>query len=508
MVRFVDEGSGSEPDQTEESAHTSSAGWGFPGTGNGSAAGSTPWGRAAARAPGPIFEDKPASSADGSATDDSPTNDPAGESRGVEALNAGSAGFGPAGSARPGAGPTGSEQAGSPQAGAGPVSSGPVGFGPAGSGPVSSGPVGSELAGSERVGSEPVGSEPVSARSGSVRRAAPRAASADSAASDAAETRSGVADTAESALGTGPAAPAETLAPVISLASRWASRAESGDSPAGAGAGAGAESAPEAASIDAPAEATRPRLRALNTPPAPVAAAAEAPPAETASPAVSGQTEAETARPLRAAVIAAETPVTGLAPVSRFPALGAVPEEPALPAFVEYDDPEPEEEEPEPVDPEWALDQLVRRLARRGLSRAEVLTAARDLGLDEEQAEQVRERLDDLGYLDDAVLAEEIKHSLYDRKGKSRTVVAREMAQRKIPQEVITEVLSSVEDDDELAAATELAIKRIGQLSSYDDATVDRRLSGFLSRRGYNGQIVRAAIKAAMSSRGSRVRFR
>ncbi|UCR89999.1 regulatory protein RecX [Mycetocola spongiae] len=310
--------------------------------------------------------------------------------------------------------------------------------------------------------------------------------------------------TAESARGTGPAAPAETLAPVISLAARWASRAESGDSPAGA------ESAPEAAPIDAPAEATRPRLRALNTHPAPVAAAAEAPPTESASPAVSGrpEAEAETARPLRAAVIAAETPVTGLAPVSRFPALGAVPEEPALPAFVEYDDPEPEEEEPEPVDPEWALDQLVRRLARRGLSRAEVLTAARDLGLDEEQVEQARERLDDLGYLDDTVLAEEIKHSLYDRKGKSRTVVAREMAQRKIPQEVITEVLSSVEDDDELAAATELAIKRIGQLSSYDDATVDRRLSGFLSRRGYNGQIVRGAIKAAMSSRGSRVRFR
>ncbi|WP_051701456.1 regulatory protein RecX [Mycetocola saprophilus] len=169
------------------------------------------------------------------------------------------------------------------------------------------------------------------------------------------------------------------------------------------------------------------------------------------------------------------------------------------------DDGESEEEIVPPTFDE-AVELLVRRLARSALSRAEVIFEVERLGLENDGAEAVAERLDELGYLDDAVLAEQLKHSLYDRKGKSRQVVAREMAQRKIPNEVIQDALAEVADDDELSAATALAKKRVGQMSSIDDAAAERRLTGFLARRGYPGSIVREAVRAALATRGSRGR--
>ncbi|MCS4275083.1 SOS response regulatory protein OraA/RecX [Mycetocola sp. BIGb0189] len=172
------------------------------------------------------------------------------------------------------------------------------------------------------------------------------------------------------------------------------------------------------------------------------------------------------------------------------------------------DDGESKEVEEEIVPPTFdeAVELLVRRLARSALSRAEVISEVERLGLENDGAEAVAERLDELGYLDDAVLAEQLKHSLYDRKGKSRQVVAREMAQRKIPNEVIQDALAEVADDDELSAATALAKKRVGQMSSIDDAAAERRLTGFLARRGYPGSIVREAVRAALATRGSRGR--
>ena len=57
--------------------------------------------------------------------------------------------------------------------------------------------------------------------------------------------------------------------------------------------------------------------------------------------------------------------------------------------------------------------------------------------------------------------------------------------------------------------AREIAVKRAGQLRSYDRETAVRRLSAFLMRRGYSGSTVRAAVEHALpATPGSSVRFR
>ncbi|MET0480251.1 MAG: regulatory protein RecX [Mycetocola sp.] len=164
------------------------------------------------------------------------------------------------------------------------------------------------------------------------------------------------------------------------------------------------------------------------------------------------------------------------------------------------------------ADPEAVEAALVKKLARRALSEAEVLSYGMDEGLTAHQANSVLDRLRDLGYVDDRVLAEQLKHALHERKGQSKSVVARAMSGRSIDREIIDEVLDDIDSGDELSAATELAAKRASQLTGLDKQTLERRLVGFLARRGYPGNIVREAIAPLLvgrsSSASSTVRFR
>lgn len=164
------------------------------------------------------------------------------------------------------------------------------------------------------------------------------------------------------------------------------------------------------------------------------------------------------------------------------------------------------------ADPEAIETALVRKLARRALSEAEILAFGVAEGLTAHQANSILDRLRELGYVDDRVLAEQMKHALYERKGQSRAVVARAMSGRSIERDIIDEVLDDIDQGDELSAAKELAAKRASQLTGLDKQTLERRLVGFLARRGYPGNIVREAIAPLLTGRStggtSNVRFR
>ena len=147
-------------------------------------------------------------------------------------------------------------------------------------------------------------------------------------------------------------------------------------------------------------------------------------------------------------------------------------------------------------------------LTRRGLSRWELERTLLSRELDGEVVEAELDRLEGVGLLDDAALAETFVRTQHDRKGLGRGAITAELRRRHIDQEHIDAALEQVDDDEEQTRATELAVKRAGQLSSYDLETAKRRLHGFLSRKGYSSAVVRAAIDEALSPRSSGVRFR
>jgi regulatory protein len=78
-------------------------------------------------------------------------------------------------------------------------------------------------------------------------------------------------------------------------------------------------------------------------------------------------------------------------------------------------------------------------------------------------------------------------------------MVKRKLESKGLDRELINQVASEITDEDELAVATELAIKRYGQLGHLDSDVRNRRLVGFLQRRGFGSSIVFAAIREAES---------
>lgn len=151
-------------------------------------------------------------------------------------------------------------------------------------------------------------------------------------------------------------------------------------------------------------------------------------------------------------------------------------------------------------------------LTRRGISRRELerILSSRDLDDDIVTAEV--ERLERVGLIDDVALAQNLVGVLQERKGLGRSGIAAELTRRLLSPAAIEYALELVDSGDELSRAREIAVKRAGQLRSYDHATATRRLSAFLQRRGYSGSTVRAAVEHALPARGSgngsSVRFR
>jgi regulatory protein len=140
-------------------------------------------------------------------------------------------------------------------------------------------------------------------------------------------------------------------------------------------------------------------------------------------------------------------------------------------------------------------------LARRGMSSREL----RDylIGREFEPAEVDEEiaRLERVALLDDAALAQILVDRLRERKGLGRSAITSELRRRHFDAAAIEAAMGEI-DDDELARASELAIRRAPQLRSLDDQTATRRLGAFLMRKGYSGSVVSTAVQRALHPSG------
>lgn len=160
-----------------------------------------------------------------------------------------------------------------------------------------------------------------------------------------------------------------------------------------------------------------------------------------------------------------------------------------------------QQDEPTGLDLEALEQSLLRKLNSTDMSVHEVHTWLRERDAAEGDAANIIDKFERLGYLDDDRLAAALTQKLSERKGKSRGAIAGELRQRGVRSSSIDLALGNIADDEEAAKAIELACVRVRQFRALDDETAQRRLFGFLSRRGYSGAVVRDAVRAAMSHR-------
>lgn len=130
------------------------------------------------------------------------------------------------------------------------------------------------------------------------------------------------------------------------------------------------------------------------------------------------------------------------------------------------------------------VEELRRRLVKKGEPEPDVDAAI--------------ERLRANGLLDDANFARQLTRSKALGAGLSRRRIAQELAKRGVDRAVSAEAIAEVfedEDVDEDASLERIARKKMRTMSTLDATTRERRLFGFLARRGYESGAIQRIVR-------------
>jgi len=141
----------------------------------------------------------------------------------------------------------------------------------------------------------------------------------------------------------------------------------------------------------------------------------------------------------------------------------------------------------------------LHQLSVSGRSEAEVRDRLAQREVSDEAIEAEVSRLVAVGLIDDEALAETLVESLRRRKKLGDAMIIQTLRQRKIPAEIIAQVLADSESDEDVAVF-ELAEDRARSMTHLDPDVAFRRLVGYLQRRGYRGGHVFEAARRALQS--------
>jgi regulatory protein len=166
----------------------------------------------------------------------------------------------------------------------------------------------------------------------------------------------------------------------------------------------------------------------------------------------------------------------------------------------EVDEPKREKKPPTPERLEQrARNVLLHQLARSAKSTHQLRKILENREIPSEIAERVLERFTEVGLIDDQAYAETIVSSRRNFKGLSKSAIKHELNEKGVPAPFIEVAVESITAEDDFEAAKDLASRRIRQMSALTREVRERRLAGYLGRKGYPSSVVFAAIKFAES---------
>lgn len=142
---------------------------------------------------------------------------------------------------------------------------------------------------------------------------------------------------------------------------------------------------------------------------------------------------------------------------------------------------------------------LLHQLSRSAKSKHQLRQILEQREIPSEIAEPILDRFTEVGLIDDKAFAQTIVSSRRNFRGLSKTAIKRELLTKGVTEADFEAALQEISSEDELETAKELASKRFGQMAHLEKATRDRRLAGYLQRKGYSSAITFAAIRFAES---------
>lgn len=137
----------------------------------------------------------------------------------------------------------------------------------------------------------------------------------------------------------------------------------------------------------------------------------------------------------------------------------------------------------------------LRAISRRARSKAEVANILKSKGINLEVAQEVLDELEGEGLIDDETFLRDWIDMRMRTKPMGRVRLRQELMQKGIDRDLIEEGLGEVAREEEIQMALALARARLKEGQNIQDPTVQRRLSGFLQRRGFNADVILATFR-------------
>jgi regulatory protein len=127
----------------------------------------------------------------------------------------------------------------------------------------------------------------------------------------------------------------------------------------------------------------------------------------------------------------------------------------------------------------------LRRLSTAAQTRHQLAEALRRRGVPDEAADQVLDRFEEVGLVDDAAFADAWVQSRHHGRGLARGALAHELRRRGVAEPTVESAISGLDRDEELATARALVRRRAPATAGLEPPARARRLVGLLARKGY-----------------------
>jgi len=146
------------------------------------------------------------------------------------------------------------------------------------------------------------------------------------------------------------------------------------------------------------------------------------------------------------------------------------------------------------------LNAAIRYLGYRPRSEFEIKTKLLQRGFDNNTIEKVIDNLKEQGLVDDMAFAQFWKENRDAFSPRSRWLIKLELRQKRVPDEIMEQVLNTVNDDE---SAYRAALSKARNLPTTDYPRFQRRLGAYLKRRGFSYETINHTIKRLWSERGN-----
>jgi regulatory protein len=159
---------------------------------------------------------------------------------------------------------------------------------------------------------------------------------------------------------------------------------------------------------------------------------------------------------------------------------------------------------PVEIDPDADPETVARTIALRMLdqaprTRSELATALTKRGVPAGAVEAVLDRFDEVGLIDDEAFAAAWVDSRHRGRGLARRALSAELRRKGIDDEVATQALEAISNEDEDDAARTLVRRKVASMRALPVEVRTRRLVGMLARKGFGGSVAYRVVREVCS---------